>query len=290
LQYPGLLSLQPRATGFLLYQLPVTVMDAMSAWLAKHKDRPLLLTSSTLSVPNQQQSLMQQLALPEQNFHRLLQAHPWQQRALLYLPRLVSMPNDANYAAVLTASVCDFLAVVPGRILMLFSSYRALGEVAELLAQLCQRPLFVQGDQTESELVKQFIAMPGGVLLGTGSFWEGVDLAQAQLAAVIIDKLPFASPVDPTVALRSRHLRSQGIDAFQQYQLPQAALKLKQGVGRLLRREHDKGVIMLADPRIESRPYGAFFLAALPDMPQTESLAEVGRFFAGDSFDAPPIV
>ncbi|MDX1500053.1 MAG: helicase C-terminal domain-containing protein, partial [Woeseiaceae bacterium] len=142
------------------------------------------------------------------------------------------------------------------------------------------RPLFVQGDAPRDELLRRFRDAGNGVLLGTGSFWEGVDVRGRALTVVAIDKLPFTSPADPLLMARLEYIRREGGNGFSQHQLPQAVLSLKQGAGRLLRDEHDHGVIVVCDPRVTDKPYGRQFLKALEPMPRTHSLDDVAAFFA----------
>ena len=139
-------------------------------------------------------------------------------------------------------------------------------------------PLLVQGEAPRDALLRRFRELGNAVLLGTGSFWEGVDVRGSALSVVVIDKLPFVPPDDPLLKARLEALRREGKNGFMAYQLPQAVLALKQGVGRLIRATDDTGVIVLADPRLRSKGYGRAFIASLPSMPATQDLAEIQRF------------
>ena len=152
---------------------------------------------------------------------------------------------------------------------------------AELLAD-APWPLFVQGTAPRAQLLDAFRASGNGVLLGAASFWEGVDVRGEALSVVVIDKLPFAPPDDPVLEARLSTIREAGGNPFAEYQVPAAAIALKQGAGRLIRDVHDRGVLVLCDPRLYSAGYGKLFLASLPPMPVTRALADVGAFFAAD--------
>jgi ATP-dependent DNA helicase DinG len=142
------------------------------------------------------------------------------------------------------------------------------------------RPLLIQGDSPRDDLLRRFREHGNAVLLGTGSFWEGVDVRGKALTIVAIDKLPFASPADPLMMARLEYIRRQGGNGFTAHQLPLAVLSLKQGAGRLLRDETDYGVVVLCDPRISSKSYGSVFIESMKPMPHTESITEVSKFLA----------
>jgi ATP-dependent DNA helicase DinG len=169
-----------------------------------------------------------------------------------------------------------------GGAFVLFTSHRALSQAAALLRERWggERPfrLFVQGEAPRERLLQEFRADGNAVLLGTASFWEGVDVKGEALRLVVIEKLPFASPEDPLVRARIEHLTASGGNAFRDYQLPEAALALKQGAGRLIRSEDDYGVVVICDPRMTARSYGRVFLAALPPMRVTHERGETLRF------------
>ena len=154
-------------------------------------------------------------------------------------------------------------------------------EAAAWLADRLDYPLLVQGEAPKGVLLRQFRAAGNAVLLGTASFWEGVDVRGEALSCVIIDRLPFAAPGDPVVQARIESLRQRGEDPFLYYQLPHAAITLKQGVGRLIRDVSDRGVLVLCDPRLLTKSYGRVFLDSLPPMPRTRKLERVRAFFAG---------
>ena len=166
-----------------------------------------------------------------------------------------------------------------GRAFLLFTSYRALHEAERLLEGQVDFPILVQGQMPKRELIEAFQAVGNAVLLGTSSFWEGVDVRGDALSLVVIDKLPFGSPGDPVMSARIDHMKQAGGNPFFEFQMPQAAIALKQGVGRLIRDVTDRGVLMLCDPRIRSRHYGEVFITSLPPMPITRDLDEVQEFY-----------
>ena len=172
-----------------------------------------------------------------------------------------------------------------GRAFVLFTSHRALRRAAELLRTRVPWPLFVQGDAPRHRLLEEFRASGHGVLLGAASFWEGVDVAGEALSVVVIDKLPFAAPDDPVLTARLDALEQAGINPFMGWQVPSAAIALKQGAGRLIRDVHDRGVLVLCDPRLLGKGYGRLFLASLPPMPRTREIADVRQFFEPSALD-----
>ena len=169
-----------------------------------------------------------------------------------------------------------------GGAFVLFTSHRALARAADLLrarwAELGEFPLLVQGEAPREQLLRRFRESGNAVLLGTASFWEGVDVKGDALRLVIIEKLPFASPDDALTKARIEHLKAEGRNAFREYQLPEAALALKQGVGRLIRSETDRGVVVICDPRLVDKPYGRVLRAALPPMPVTREAFDAEKF------------
>jgi len=166
-----------------------------------------------------------------------------------------------------------------GRAFPLFNSQRALRACAAALASRVDFPLFIQGEAPRSLLLERFRRSGNGILLGTASFWGGVDVMREALSVVVIDKLPFAAPDDPVLEARSEVLRAEGGNPFMDLYLPQAVIALKQGAGRLIRDVHDRGLLVLCDPRLRSRGYGALFLDSLPPMRRTEAQTDALQFF-----------
>ncbi|MGH8459667.1 MAG: ATP-dependent DNA helicase, partial [Nevskiales bacterium] len=204
----------------------------------------------------------------------------YRRNALLYLPRGLPDPNSADYTQSVVQAALPVIQASHGGAFLLCTSHRALQVAAATLRPLLKLPLLVQGEHGRGELLTRFRAAGNAVLIGTSSFWEGVDVRGAALRLVIIDKLPFSSPNDPVLQARLEALREQGADPFRSHQLPQAVITLKQGAGRLIRDATDRGVLMLCDPRLTSRPYGKTFIASLPPMPSSRELQHACDFFA----------
>jgi len=207
------------------------------------------------------------------------------ENGLIFLPPGLPQPSDPGHTDAMLAVVTPLLDMTAGGMFCLFTSHRALDNAKQWFrthkSVLSGRKLLVQGDAPRDDLLRRFRQSGNAVLLGTGSFWEGVDVRGPALSVVAIDKLPFASPADPLMMARLEFIRREGGNGFMEHQLPTAALALKQGAGRLLRDDHDYGVVVLCDPRITGKRYGSKFLQALAPMPSTASLSEVAAFLAG---------
>ena len=206
------------------------------------------------------------------------------QNGLIYLPEDLPQPSDPSHTDAMLEAVTPLLDFTSGGMFCLFTSHRALNNARKWFktnkSTLGGRTLLAQGDAPRDDLLRRFRQIGDAVLLGTGSFWEGVDVRGPALSIVAIDKLPFASPADPLMMARLEYLRRQGVNGFMEHQLPLAALSLKQGAGRLLRDHTDYGVVVLCDPRITGKRYGRMFLQCLEPMPSTSALNEVSSFLA----------
>jgi ATP-dependent DNA helicase DinG len=239
-------------------------------------------TSATLSVGEDFQHFTSRLGLAEAETLAIASPFDFESQALLYLPTGLPDPaSPAHTAAVIDVAV-PLIEASAGGAFVLFTSHRALQRAADLMrarwTELGEFPLLVQGEAPREQLLRNFRESGNAVLLGTASFWEGVDVKGDALRLVIIEKLPFASPDDALTRARIEHLRATGGNAFREYQLPEAALALKQGVGRLIRSETDRGVVAICDPRLVDKPYGRVFRASLPPMPVTRVAADAGKF------------
>ncbi|MGB0723646.1 MAG: ATP-dependent DNA helicase [Gammaproteobacteria bacterium] len=266
------------------FAIHLTPMDVAMAFQERLPERPStwIHTSATLAINGRFAYFADQLGLDEPAELLLDSPFDYKTNALFYVPDHLPMPNEPGFTAQAVEAALPVLEASGGRAFMLFTSYRALDEAAELLNSHDRFPLFVQGAAPKGQLLEAFRASGNGVLLGTSSFWEGVDVRGEALSCVIIDKLPFASPGDPVLQARIDAMRRSGQDPFQDYQLPRAVIMLKQGVGRLIRDVADRGVLMLCDRRLLLRNYGFVFLNSLPDTGRTRSLERVQRFLGMD--------
>ena len=265
--------------SFALHLTPLSIadyfqkqmLDLAAAWI---------FTSATLAVGKSFSHFTDRLGLQDVTTAQWESPFNYAEQALFYVPKGLPEPSAPAYTEAVIKAALPVLAASEGRAFLLFTSYRALSEAALLLNEQVDYPLFVQGDAPRDILLHRFRNTPHAVLLGTSSFWEGVDVRGEALSCVIIDKLPFASPGDPVLKARIDAMRKMGINAFMEYQLPDAVITLKQGAGRLIRDVHDRGVLMICDPRLLNKPYGRLFLDSLPPMARTRDPQQVEEFFA----------
>ncbi len=263
--------------GFKLHSTPLVVADSFQEFMQQYKCS-WIFTSATLTVNKKFDHFQQQLGLLDVETLMLDSPYDYQSNTRLYLPTIDVEPNDKNYTNIVIDVVLPILEANQGRAFLLFTSHRALRIAANILADYDEFTLLVQGDSPRRELLSIFSKTDHAVLLGTSSFWEGVDIPGEALSCVVIDKLPFAAPDDPVLSGRLQALRQTGENPFMKYQLPQAVIALKQGVGRLIRDEDDYGVVVICDPRVLSKPYGKTFLNSLPNMMRTSSLDDAINF------------
>jgi len=263
----------------------ITPLDIAPAF-TQHKLRKAgnwIFTSATLTVDHRFEHFTRRLGLGDIAARQFDSPFDYQQQALMYLPKGLPEPNDPAYTEAVVRVAKTVLEASAGRAFILFTSHRAMRLAEKALSGTMTFPMLVQGDAPRDQLLEKFRQTPHAVLLGTSSFWEGVDVRGEALSCVIIDKLPFAMPGDPVLQARLENLRRQGLNPFMHYQLPSAVITLKQGVGRLIRDASDRGVLVLCDPRLLSKAYGKTFLQSLPGMPRTNDIATVRAFFAPSS-------
>ncbi|HZW86119.1 MAG TPA: ATP-dependent DNA helicase [Gallionella sp.] len=246
--------------------------------------RAWIFTSATLAVKQDFSHYQTEMGLLKARTAHWDSPFNFGEQALLYVPQNLPDPNSMEYTEAVIQSALPLIEASQGRAFLLFTSLRAMQRAHEiLLATFEQRgwnyPLLLQGEGSRSELLTRFRSLGNAVLLGSQSFWEGVDVRGEALSLVIIDKLPFAPPDDPVLAARIAQINKQGRNAFMEYQLPRAIITLKQGAGRLIRDETDRGVLMICDPRLITKPYGKRIWQSLPPMKRTRDEAEAVAFF-----------
>lgn len=265
--------------GFRLHSTPLNVAEIFQANM-QAMQASWIFTSATLAVGGDFTHFNNSLGLENPDTQLLGSPFDYKNNALNYIPDTLPYPAHASYTHELCAHSLRAIKAAQGRTFMLFTSHRALKIAAEFMDEHIDYPLLVQGKAPKQRLLKDFKAHGNAVLLGTASFWEGVDVRGSALSCVIIDKLPFASPTDPIIRARLQAMEKRGQNPFLDYQLPNAVVALKQGVGRLIRDVKDIGVLILCDPRLVSKSYGKIFLQSLPEMPLTRKIEDVERFFA----------
>ena len=270
--------LEIRGHGFLLHQTPLDIADTFQSRMADY-DCQCIYTSATLTVKDNFSHFASQLGLTEVRQKSWPSPFNFKHQAMLYLPENLPDPRSAGYTEKVLELAVPVLQLTRGRAFFLFTSHRALKIAAGLIRERIDYPLLVQGEAPRTELLETFRKSHHSVLLGTQSFWEGVDVKGQALSCVIIDKLPFATPDDPVLKARMKKLEEQGRNPFMDYQLPEAVIALKQGVGRLIRDCDDYGVLMICDPRLMSKSYGKIFLKSLPAMNYSVKLSDVKTFF-----------
>jgi ATP-dependent DNA helicase DinG len=267
--------------GFSVHYAPIDVARQLGALIATHS-ASWLFTSATLAIAGDFTHYLRRVGVTDAQTHCYGSPFDYGHQALLYLPRHLDAPASTQHTKQVIDAVLPVLAASGGRAFLLFTSHRALRAGAIYLQSMWSNdppyPLLVQGEMPRDQLLQRFREAGNAVLMGTGSFWEGVDVKGPALAVVLIDKLPFAVPDDPVMKARLAAIERNGGNPFFDEQVPQAVIALKQGVGRLIRDTSDFGVVMLCDRRLVTKSYGRIFLKSLPTMPRTEVLEDVTTF------------
>lgn len=266
-----------------LHATPLSVADSFGKQL-NQQPRAWIFTSATLAVKSDFSHYQSQMGLSGAESLYLQSPFDYAKQALLYAPTNMPDPNSAEYIDAVVTAALPVIQASQGRAFVLCTSLRAMREVHALLKDAFGRhgmeyPLLLQGDSTRTELLDRFRTHGNAVLVGSQSFWEGVDVRGEALSVVIIDKIPFAPPDDPVLSARIDKLNAEGKNAFMEYQLPYSVITLKQGAGRLIRDERDRGVLMICDPRLITKSYGKRIWQSLPPFKRTKELAEVESFF-----------
>jgi len=246
--------------------------------------RSWIFTSATLAVKNDFKHFANQMGLAGEPARSWPSPFNYEEQGLLFVPLGLPEPNAPGYTDAVVDCALPVIEAAGGRTFFLCTTIRAVNRVAQRLREEFEArglafPLFVQGERGRTELLESFRNAGNAVLVGSQSFWEGVDVRGDALSLVIIDKLPFAPPDDPVLAARIEVMEKQGMNGFMHHQLPEAIINLKQGAGRLIRDETDRGVLMICDPRIISKPYGKRIWQSLPSFKRTRERAEAVAFF-----------
>ena len=246
--------------------------------------RAWIFTSATLSVGGDFRHYRAELGLENARAKNWESPFDYARQALLYVPARMPEPNTPDYTRAVIDAAVPVIEASGGGAFVLFTSLRAMREGYALLQDAGSRrkwsfPLLMQGEGSRTELLERFRKLGNAVLIGSQSFWEGVDVKGEALSLVVIDKLPFSAPDDPVLAARIDKINQEGRNAFLEYQLPEAVITLKQGAGRLIRDETDRGVLMICDPRLYSKSYGRRILQSLPPMRRTRIEADAVAFF-----------
>jgi ATP-dependent DNA helicase DinG len=263
---------------------PLSVASIFQRQMEGHP-RAWIFTSATLAVGNDFGHYRGELGLTEADTGLWGSPFDYGNCALLYSPQQMPDPNSPFYHEAVMEAAWPAIKASHGRAFVLCTSLRAMRRIHELLKERLERegldfPLLLQGEGSKTELLERFRFLGNAILVASQSFWEGVDVRGEALSLVVIDKLPFAPPDDPVLSARIDHMKRQGRNAFFEYQLPRAVINMKQGAGRLIRDETDRGVLMVCDPRLVGKPYGKRIWLSLPPMKRTREIADVEAFFA----------
>lgn len=266
-----------------LHATPLSVAEGFGKQL-NAQPRAWIFTSATLAVKSDFSHYLERMGLQDAKTGYWESPFNYQEQALFYVPAEMPDPNSPSYTASVVAAALPVLQASGGRAFVLSTSLRAMREIHALLKEEfsengIESPLLLQGESSRTELLDRFRKLGNAVLVGSQSFWEGVDVRGEALSVVIIDKLPFAPPDDPVLSARVDKLNAEGKNAFMEYQLPYSVITLKQGAGRLIRDENDRGVLMICDPRLITKSYGKRIWQSLPPFKRTRMLADVQAFF-----------
>jgi ATP-dependent DNA helicase DinG len=278
----GLRWVDANPSGMLLQYTPFEIAERLREYV---ESRPCawVFTSATLAIGEDFSHFAARIGLPEARTVRIDSPFDYRDQARIFLPPRMPEPQDPAFAERFIDACAPLLEACGGRAFLLYTSYRGLAEGVRALQARFPNPPFpvlVQGEAPREALLNRFRELGNAVLLATGSFWEGVDVKGEALCIVAIDKLPFAAPDDPLLKARLEGIRRRGGNPFFEYQLPQAVLALKQGVGRLIRDFDDFGVIVIGDPRVRTKAYGRVFVEALPPSPVITDGAAGAAFLA----------
>lgn len=262
---------------FSLNLTPLSVADKFSEQMRLHP-AAWIFTSATLAVGENFDHYCQRLGIAKARQLTLTSPFDYPSQALLCVPRFLPEPNRPYTAEALVNLLTPVIEASQGRCFFLCTSHQMMRDLAERFRARLSLPVLVQGETGKQKLLETFVEHGNALLVATGSFWEGVDVRGQALSCVIIDKLPFTAPDDPLLKARMEDSQRRGCDPFSDVQLPDAVITLKQGVGRLIRDTQDRGVVVICDARLVSRPYGQVFLESLPPLPRSRDVGQAIAF------------
>jgi len=268
-----------RGRGTFLSASPIEVGRDLHARLYSHVTT-LVFTSATLCTNATFDYVRQRLAIPEARELVVESPFDLHEQVMLYVPDHLPEPSDPSFTEKAGAEIEEILRITQGRAFVLCTSHRSMHDLYQRIRKGLPYTTLIQGERPKHLLLEEFKTDVHSVLFATASFWEGVDVPGEALSCVIIDKLPFDPPTEPIVQARIERLQSQGINPFYEYQIPAAIITLKQGLGRLIRTENDRGLLAILDPRLHTRPYGSVFFASLPRVPLVKDFMAIKKFFA----------
>ena len=269
---------EKRKRGIAFHASPLDVAEYMRAQLYS-RVKSIVFTSATLSVNNTFDYIRSRLGIHKEALETICPSHfDFKEQVIFYIPGDLPLPNNGEFVARITARIAEILKLSSGRALVLFTSYNNLNSVYSSLKDILPFRIFRQGEAPRTILLENFREDTHSVLLATGSFWQGIDVPGETLSCLIIDKLPFDSPGDPLVAARINVINQRNGNPFMEYQVPSAIIALKQGLGRLIRKSSDRGILAVLDKRIIKSGYGRFFINSLPEMKISSRLEDLNGF------------
>lgn len=269
---------EKRGRGVFLHATPIDVSGILEEKLFS-RAHSAVLTSATMTAGRSFEFLKGRLGISNAQ-ELMVESHfDFENQAVLYLPKAMPDPRSRDFLDRSVEEIAQILEATRGRAFVLFTSVSSMRETYERVKELIDFPAFIQGQGSKLGLLERFRKTEGAVLFATSSFWQGVDVQGEALSCVIISKLPFAVPTDPVIAARQKHIDDQGGNSFYEYSVPQAAITLKQGLGRLIRSTTDRGILSILDPRLKTKSYGRFFLQSLPACRVTTNIEEAASIF-----------
>lgn len=271
-----------RGRGTFLHATPIDVSEFLHERLFDRLETAVL-TSATLATGGRFDYIRGRLGVHDAE-ELIIESHfDFTSQALLYLPKEMPDPRAPNFVARAVDEIVALVHATRGRAFVLFTSAQQMRDAYDVAYNRISYPMLLQGEGSKAGLLDRFRTTEGAVLFATASFWQGIDVQGEALSCVIIVKLPFAVPNDPVVLARGRSIEDRGGNSFYDYQIPEAVIALKQGVGRLIRSRTDTGVLSILDPRLRTKSYGRVFLQSLPPCPVTTRIEDVSRIFGGES-------